>query len=182
MNAELSSYLLQDVSYTPSSNCDDYPNIDDIDLLVIHCISLPPGNYAGDHVEKLFTNQLAVNDHPYYETILPLKVSAHIFIRRDGRVIQFVPFNKRAWHAGVSSYAGKVQCNDYSIGIELEGIETDGFTEKQYEALSKSTKELFKFFPKMKKQRIVAHSDIAPDRKKDPGSKFDWQKYFALLD
>ena len=179
---EAKTYLLEDIEYIPSPNCDEFPDLQAVDLLVIHCISLPPGNYAGDNVAKLFTNNLDSNEHSYYRKILPLKVSAHLFIRRDGSMIQFVPFNKRAWHAGISEFQGQEACNNFSIGIELEGTEGDPFTEEQYEQIALATRELCKIYPGITRDRIVGHSDIAPKRKNDPGEAFNWQKYFALLE
>lgn len=175
------TYLLTDAHYIPSPNCDAFPETADINLIVIHAISLPAGTYGGDDVVQLFTNQLDCLEQTDYEDLAGLKVSSHFFIRRDGQVIQFVPVNQRAWHAGVSEYDGEQNCNDFSIGIELEGSENDEFTEMQYQQLAKLTLKLFKFYPKITQERIVGHSDIAPGRKWDPGNGFNWQKYFALL-
>lgn len=172
--------LLTDTRYIASPNCDDFPPEADIDLLVIHCISLPEGCYDTDNVMALFTNQLDCQ----LEAFVPLKdlkVSAHVFVRRDGECLQFVPFTKRAWHAGRSSFAGRENCNDFSIGIELEGTDKDEFTEVQYQRLAEVTNELRKFYPNISRERITAHSTIAPLRKTDPGIGFNWQKYLALL-
>ena len=173
---------LADTQFIASPNCNDYPDKDDISLLVIHCISLPPGIFGGDEIIKLFTNTLDANAHPYFKEIEGLKVSAHCLIRRDGTCLQFVPFTKRAWHAGDSEFAGCKHCNDFSIGIELEGTPEFEYTEAQYQALALLTAILMQQYPKITRQRIVGHSDIAPDRKADPGERFDWQKYFDLLD
>jgi len=174
--------LIEQVDYIASPNCDEFPNIDAIDLLVLHCISLPPGEFGGDGIKQLFTNQLNANEHPYYQNIATMKVSAHVLIRRDAKLIQFVPFNRRAWHAGQSMFKDRQQCNDFSIGIELEGTDNTLFTESQYVQLANLTRQLLNIYPKIVRNRIVGHSDIAPQRKNDPGKKFDWQKYFALLD
>jgi AmpD protein len=174
--------LLADTQYIASPNCNEYADKDDISLLVIHSISLPPGVFGGDEIVELFTNTLDPNAHPYFKEIEGLKVSAHCLIRRDGTCIQFVPFNKRAWHAGTSKFQGRTHCNDYSLGIELEGTPDSTFMEAQYQTLARLTEALVKHYPKITRQRIVGHSDIAPGRKADPGKKFDWKKYFDLLD
>ena len=169
--------LLVGGEYIPSPNCDDRP-VGAIELLVIHNISLPPGEFGGDGVRRLFTNTLDVAAHPYYQTIAGLKVSAHFFLRRDGRIIQFVPCLKRAWHAGVSCWQGRSCCNDFSLGIELEGSDTVPFADAQYEALHRLTMALRKAYPI---RGIAGHRDIAPQRKTDPGPCFDWARYLAEL-
>ena len=169
--------LLVGGEYIPSPNCDDRP-AGAIELLVIHNISLPPGEFGGDGVRRLFTNTLDVAAHPYYQTIAGLKVSAHFFVRRDGRIIQFVPCLKRAWHAGVSCWQGRSCCNDFSLGIELEGSDTVQFADAQYEALHRLTMALRKAYPI---RGIAGHRDIAPQRKTDPGLCFDWARYLAEL-
>lgn len=151
---------------------------DPITLLVIHNISLPPNQYGGPYVEQLFTGKLDPNQHPYFADIYKLQVSSHLFIRRDGEIIQFVPFNKRAWHAGKSVFEGKENCNDFSIGIEMEGCDTDNFTEAQYQQLANVTILLQQTYPI---KNITGHSDIAPDRKTDPGPYFDWNYYQTLI-
>lgn len=148
-----------------------------VDLLVIHCISLPPGEYGGGYIEQLFINKLPIDAHPYFQTIADHVVSAHFLIDRIGMVTQFVSVYDRAWHAGVSSFEGRAQCNDYSIGIELEGCVTDSFTFEQYQTLQALTKALKGCFPGINCGTIVGHSDIAPGRKDDPGPFFDWQRY-----
>jgi AmpD protein len=160
---------------------DDRPEGTDISLVVIHSISLPPGEYGSNSIVQLFTNSLQANAHPYFQQIHRLKVSAHVLIKRDGGIIQFVPFNKRAWHAGESCYQGDECCNDFSIGIELEGTDTDVFENRQYDSLVELVKVLCKNYPSITTQRIAGHSDIAPGRKTDPGSGFDWDKLSALL-
>lgn len=164
------------IEFIPSPNCNDRPDPNDISLVVIHNISLPPGEFDGDAVIKFFTNQLDFSLHPYYQKIKDMKVSSHLFLRRDGRWIQFVPFEKRAWHAGDSSWEGRINCNDYSIGIELEGTDLQPYTDKQYEQLRIMLEKLRTQYPKITPDRIVGHSDIAPTRKTDPGSSFDWAR------
>ncbi len=168
--------LLDTAQFIASPNCDERPIGTDISLLVIHNISLPPNEFGGDGVIELFTNQIDPQAHPYYQSLQGLKVSAHFFIRRDGTIIQFVPCCRRAWHAGVSSWQGKDRCNDYSIGIELEGSDITLFTDAQYLTLFALTQCLCDHYPI---KDIAGHSDIAPDRKTDPGPYFDWQRYTA---
>jgi len=169
--------LLIDGKYIPSPNCDDRPQ-GEIELLVIHNISLPPGEYGGDGVRQLFTNTLNEAEHPYYETVAGLKVSAHFLVRRDGAIIQFVPCIKRAWHAGESCWQGLTCCNDFSLGIELEGSDEVPFTDLQYDALTQLTMVLRAAYPI---RGIAGHSDIAPLRKTDPGPCFDWRRYLSGL-
>lgn len=169
--------LLVGGEYIPSPNCDDRPP-GSIELLVIHNISLPPGEFGGDGVQRLFTNTLDVSAHPYYQTIAGLKVSAHFFVRRDGQIIQFVSCLKRAWHAGESRWQGRSRCNDFSIGIELEGTDTMQFTGLQYDALRHLATALRKAYPI---RGIAGHSDIAPQRKTDPGPCFDWVRHLSGL-
>ena len=164
-----------------SPNADPRPDKSDISLLVIHNISLPPGQFGGGHVAELFTSTLDPNTHPYFAEIANLKVSAHLLIDREGVVIQFVPFDQRAWHAGVSAFAGRPACNDFSIGIELEGTDTDPYTHLQYECLVKITQCLIAEYPALSSERVAGHSDIAPDRKTDPGPAFDWARFKALI-
>lgn len=165
----------------PSPNCNDRPDGAVIDTLIIHNISLPPNVFGGKYVEQFFTNQLDWSAHPFFETIKGVEVSAHLFIRRKGEVVQFVPFNKRAWHAGQSCFDGRDNCNDFSIGIELEGGDEVAYKEKQYVALTQVTKALMATYPDITPQRIVGHSDVAPQRKTDPGIAFDWTRYRYLL-
>lgn len=169
--------LLVGGTYVPSPNCDPRPACE-IELLVIHNISLPPGQFGGDGVWRLFTNTLDAGEHPYYQDIAGLKVSAHFFVRRDGEIIQFVPCLSRAWHAGLSSWQGHARCNDFSIGIELEGGDKIPFADAQYLALDELTKALREVYPI---RGIAGHSDIAPQRKTDPGPCFDWMRYLAGL-
>ena len=175
------THLIDGVDYIPSPNMDDRPEDTRINLLVIHSISLPPGEYGGDSIEKLFTNTLPADAHPYFQQVHTLEVSAHVLIKRDGSIVQFVPFDKRAWHAGESCYRGEQRCNDFSIGIELEGTDTDAFEHSQYDTLVELVRALCARYPSVSTQRIAGHSDIAPGRKTDPGSGFDWDKLSALL-
>ena len=169
--------LLAGCDYLPSPNCDDRPP-GEIKLLVIHNISLPPDEFGGDGVQRLFCNTLDVAAHPYYPAIAGLKVSAHFFVRRDGRIVQFVSCLKRAWHAGESSWQGVPRCNDFSIGVELEGSDAVPFTDAQYNALQRLTVALRAAYPLC---GIAGHSDISPQRKTDPGPSFDWARYLAGL-
>lgn len=168
---------LCDGLFVPSPNCDARPS-GLIDLLVIHSISLPPGMYGGDEVERLFTNRLDETAHPYFAQIAGLRVSTHFFIRRDGVLLQFVSCLERAWHAGASSWQGRSGCNDFSIGIELEGLDSLPFEDVQYETLGELTRALRAVYPL---RGIAGHSDIAPGRKTDPGPGFDWLKYLSVV-
>lgn len=161
-----------------SPNCDARPDGAGIDLVVVHAISLPPDQFGGPGVMQLFTNQLDPAEHPYYETIHTLRVSAHFFIRRDGSLIQFVPMALRAWHAGVSTWQGRERCNDFSIGIELEGSDSQAFRWQQYEALARLLAQIRQSHPHVD---VCGHSDIAPGRKTDPGPCFEWPRLRALL-
>ena len=164
--------------FVESPNHEERPPGTAIELLVIHAISLPPGEFGGRGVEALFLNRLDPAEHPYYASIAGLRVSAHFFVRRDGSLTQFVPCVKRAWHAGESTWRGRTRCNDLSIGIELEGSDDVPFTAAQYERLATLTKALERMYPILD---IAGHSDIAPGRKSDPGPHFDWARYRALI-
>lgn len=159
--------------HVASPNADERPAGMPIELVVIHSISLPPGEYGGSGVVELFGNRLDPAAHPYYRDIHALKVSAHFFIRRDGELIQFVPCSQRAWHAGISQWDGRERCNDYSIGIELEGSDDEAFEHVQYAALNALLALLRRTYPI---RAVVGHSDIAPGRKTDPGPHFDWSR------
>ena len=176
----ISESLLQGVPYVASPNFNERPS-DEISLLVIHNISLPPGEFGNDYVRQLFTNQLDWDAHPYFKTIRGLEVSSHLLIERNGAVTQFVPFNCRAWHAGASCFEGRENCNDFSIGIELEGTDDLPFTPAQYNALIEVTNLLLREYPRITPDRITGHQHIAPDRKSDPGPNFDWQFYINGL-
>ena len=158
----------------------EHCNPPDISLLVIHNISLPAKQFGGNYISDLFLGQLDPKAHPSFEEIYQLRVSAHCLIRRDGEIIQYVSFNDRAWHAGVSCYQDKTKCNDFSIGIELEGADDIPYTDEQYQQLSQLTLSLMSVYPLIK-SNITGHSDIAPGRKTDPGKAFDWQKYQTMI-
>lgn len=166
--------------HCPSPNCNTRP-ADEVSLLVIHNISLPPGQFGTGEVENLFCNRLDAQAHPYFAGIAHLQVSAHFLIERDGRLTQFVPCGARAWHAGVSCFAGREQCNDFSLGIELEGTDELPYSDAQYATLRELTLELMRVYPQITPERICAHSDIAPGRKTDPGPAFDWDRYLGSL-
>lgn len=174
--------LLDNALFIKSPFCNRRPNGVDISLLVIHCISLPEGQFATEHIKNLFTGCLDCHADPSFVGLQGLEVSAHCVIRRDGFIEQYVPFTQRAWHAGISSFEGVDGCNDFSIGIELEGTDCTPYTEAQYQSLVNVTRQIQQQYPLITTQRIVGHSDIAPGRKTDPGNKFDWSKYFDQLD
>ncbi len=161
-----------------SPNFDVRPPRMPVNLLVIHSISLPPNEYGGAGVEQLFTNTLDCDAHPYYAQLRGVKVSSHFYIRRSGEIVQFVACASRGWHAGVSLWRGRTRCNDFSIGIELEGSDFEPFTDAQYRNLTYLTRRLKRAYPI---QDIVGHSDIAPGRKTDPGPYFDWKRYLNSL-
>jgi len=163
----------------PSPNQDARPAGTAISLIVVHGISLPPGDFTGDHVERLFTNRLDPNVHPYFATIAALRVSAHFLIRRDGELLQFVSCGSRAWHAGPSSWHGRSGCNDFSIGIELEGADDVPYASAQYPVLGRLIHALRVRYAI---EEIVGHSDIAPGRKTDPGPAFDWPRLRRLVE
>lgn len=170
--------LLEDAHFVESPNADERPPECEVELLVIHSISLPPGEFGGHGIIELFTNRLDAAAHPYYRQIAGLRVSAHFLIRRDGQLIQFVPCGKRAWHAGASSWRGRERCNDFSIGIELEGADGIAFDDAQYERIAPLARALEIEYPIV---ASVGHSDIAPGRKTDPGACFDWARFRELL-
>lgn len=169
------SGCLSDIPFILSPNHDARPEGMAIDLLVVHGISLPPSDFSNPaYIIDFFTNRLHHATHPYFESLQGVRVSAHLVIFRDGQAIQFVPFTKRAWHAGVSQFQGRSACNDFSIGIELEGTDDIPYTSAQYQTLAVVTKTIQKAYPAITPDRIVGHSDIAPGRKTDPGDSFDW--------
>lgn len=177
-----STSCFQGVPFVSTPNCDDRPSGTLIDLLVIHGISLPPGDFNNkSNIIAFFSNQLDIASHPYFDSIKHLKVSAHLCVFRDGSVTQFVPLNKRAWHAGVSQFQDRTACNDFSIGIELQGTDDTPYTELQYQTLVMLTRHIQNAYPAITRDRIVGHSDIAPGRKTDPGSGFDWRHYKSKL-
>lgn len=163
--------------HCPSPNFNQRPEGASISLLVIHNISLPPRQFGGGYVQQFFQNMLDVGADPYFSSIAELQVSAHLFIERDGKVVQFVAFDARAWHAGMSSFEGVADCNNYSIGIELEGADDIAYTDAQYNALEKVSRQLLLTYPKLTLERIVGHEHIAPGRKTDPGPAFDWLRF-----
>ncbi|CCJ96787.1 1,6-anhydro-N-acetylmuramyl-L-alanine amidase AmpD [Cronobacter malonaticus] len=171
---------LVDARHAPSPHHDCRPEDEAPSLLVVHNISLPPGEFGGPWIDALFAGTLDSQAHPYFAGIAHLRVSAHCLIRRDGEIVQYVPFNKRAWHAGVSCYQGRERCNDFSIGIELEGTDIQPYTDAQYRQLAAVTRTLISLYPAMK-NHMTGHSDIAPERKTDPGPAFDWTRFRALV-
>ncbi len=181
MEFSIANGFLNGADYVKSPNQDARPDDTDIELLVIHNISLPPGEFGATSIKQFFCNQLDSNDHSFYSEIADLRVSAHLLIDREGRVTQFVPFQKRAWHAGESLFCGRNKCNDFSIGIEMEGTDFENFTDSQYASLSRVTRLLLETYRKMAVDKIVGHSDIAPGRKTDPGPCFDWDRYKQLI-
>jgi len=174
--------LLAGVRQVLSPHFDERPTGVVPDLLVVHGISLPPGEFGGPWIDRLFTGTLPADAHPEFRERASLRVSAHTLIRRDGQVVQYVPFGARAWHAGKSEYRGRSGCNDFSIGVELEGTDEIPYTDAQYESLARLAAALLASYPALGAQAIVGHSDIAPDRKSDPGPAFEWARFRALLD
>ena len=172
---------LSDAQFVPSPNFDARPHGVDIDLLVVHAISLPAGEFGGPYIEQLFTNRLVTDQHPCFADIQQLRVSAHFLITRDGRLLQFVDIFARAWHAGESSWQGRSHCNDFSVGVELEGCDELPFEITQYARLTSLLKDLFQRLPALNATRLVGHSDIAPTRKTDPGPHFDWARVREAL-
>jgi AmpD protein len=170
--------ILRLAEQVPSPNCDERPEDADISLLVVHNISLPPGEFGGDAVQRLFTNTLDFSAHPYYANVRELKVSAHFLVRRGGELIQFVPCSKRAWHAGTSSWRGRERCNDFSVGVELEGTDDEAYADAQYVCLGRLLLALRRRYPIVD---VAGHSDIAPERKTDPGPAFDWGRLRGSL-
>lgn len=173
--------LIRPAEQRPSPNQDDRPDGCEPELIIIHGISLPPGEFGGPYVEQLFTNCLDWDAHPYFAEIRGLNVSSHVFIRRDGSLIQFVPFNRRAWHAGASCYRERQNCNDFSIGIELEGEDETPYAGVQYESLINTVSALQATYTRFCARRVVGHCDVAPNRKSDPGPAFDWLRLYDGL-
>ena len=174
---------LMPARHCPSPNFGPRPSGSDgeITLVVLHNISLPPGQYGGGYVQRFFCNQLAADEHPYFAEIAALQVSSHVFVERDGKITQFVSFADRAWHAGRSRYSGRDNCNDFSIGIELEGTDSEAYTHEQYKVLASLLPLLMAEYPALSATRITGHEHIAPGRKTDPGNAFDWQRLFVSL-
>ena len=169
-------YILENANYIESHNCEDRPDHSIIDSIIIHCISLPENEYNNNNVINLFTNKLDINLHDSFKELKNTKVSSHLFIKRHGELIQFVPLDKKAWHAGKSEYMNRENFNDFSIGIEMEGSVNDSYTDEQYLTLKNTINELKKLFPSIRDSNILGHSDIAPGRKTDPGKYFLWDK------
>ena len=174
----ISDHIIDDARYIASPNYDSRPEKTSINLIIIHAISMPVGEYVTENIVKLFTNELNPDDHPDFKAVSDLKVSSHLLITRSGDVLQFVPFHKRAWHAGISVFEEQENCNDFSIGIELEGCDDDIFEEIQYEALNSILNLLIKEYS-IPNKNIVGHQHVAPQRKTDPGPNFDWSKINA---
>lgn len=173
--------LLAGARQVPSPNSDDRPEGAVPELIVVHGISLPPGEYGGPWIDQLFTNALPDEAHPYFAQVAGLRVSSHLLVRRDGEVVQYVPCHRRAWHAGVSSWAGRERCNDFSIGIELEGADHEPYASTQYAMLARVITLLCRSYPGLSPDGVVGHSDVAPGRKSDPGASFDWPRLRSLV-
>lgn len=176
-NIELNDGWVTYARRVPSPNHDQRPQGAAVDTLVVHCISLPPGEYGGDNVEAFFCNCLDPQAHDYFRNIWQRRVSSHFLIRRDGELVQFVPTHRRAWHAGESLLDGDPNVNDFSLGVELEGTDESAFESQQYATLIRLTRTLLRCYPALRMERLVGHSDIAPGRKTDPGAGFDWARY-----
>ncbi len=176
LSVDLVTGLINEARQVPSPNCDDRPAGAVIDLVVVHNISLPPGEFGGPWIDALFTNALDPDVHPYFREIHQMRVSSHLLIRRDGALVQYVPLHRRAWHAGASCFAGRERCNDFSIGIELEGTDEKPYEAVQYRQLAAVIAALETAFPGVTRDRLAGHSDIAPNRKTDPGPGFQWAR------
>ena len=174
--------LIAGARFVASPNQDPRPPGATLDLIVVHGIGLPPGEFGGPWVERLFQNELPGDAHPFFATLEGLKVSAHVFLRRDGTLVQFVPFHARAWHAGVSAWRYRTACNDFSIGIEVEGADEIAYEPVQYQVLAALIAALRRAYPTLTEDALVGHSDVAPGRKTDPGPSFDWPHLGRLLD
>jgi AmpD protein len=181
LQVDPSGGVLRGAVQIPSPNHDARPAGVEADLIVVHGISMPPGEFGGPWIERLFINDLPIEAHPYFAEVAGLRVSAHLLIRRDGLVVQFVNFTERAWHAGRSSFEGRSACNDFSIGIELEGTDTLAYEPPQYRVLARVVAALCAAYPRLSSDRLVGHSDIAPGRKTDPGPAFDWPHARRLI-
>ncbi len=173
--------LLEQAVYLSSPHYDERPPGMPVDMVVIHNISLPPGEFGSDSIERFFCGKLDKTAHPYFEEIADMRVSSHLFIKRSGDIIQFVPFHQRAWHAGESFFDGRTRCNDFSIGIELEGTDDLPYEDVQYQQLAGVISTLLREYPRIARDRIVGHADIAPVRKTDPGPAFNWEYLKGML-
>jgi AmpD protein len=181
MQIDSATGLLAGVTQVFSPHFDARPDGSTPDLIVVHGISLPPGEFGGAWIDQLFAGSLDTEAHPFFRTLVGKRFSAHAIIRRDGQIVQYVPFHARAWHAGESQYQGRPACNDFSIGIELEGTDDLAYEGAQYESLGELVKALVAAYPSLAPERIAGHSDIAPGRKTDPGPAFDWPRLLQLL-
>jgi AmpD protein len=182
MQIDARSGLVDTAEFISSPNCDERPENTVIDLVVIHNISLPPGEFGGSWIDRFFCNRLDPSAHDYFAEICDMQVSAHLLIKRDGSLVQYVPFNQRAWHAGESSFRDRKNCNDFSIGIELEGTDEIPYEDAQYQALAEVIRQLRAIYPEIQSDHILGHCDIAPGRKTDPGPVFDWVRLRSLID
>jgi N-acetyl-anhydromuramoyl-L-alanine amidase len=181
LRIDVESGLMQGVRQIASPNRDLRPPGVEADLIVVHGISLPPGEYGGAWIDRLFTNTLPAEVHPYFAEVCSIRVSSHVVVGRDGAVTQYVKFTERAWHAGKSIYQGREACNDFSVGIELEGTDTTPYEAAQYEALARVVAALCATYPRLSPDRLAGHSDISPGRKTDPGPAFDWPRARRLI-
>lgn len=181
LQIDVATGLVSGVRQVLSPHFDERPSGTAIDLIVIHGISLPPGEFGGPWIDRLFTGCLPAGAHPYFAAIVGSRVSAHLLIRRTAEIVQYVPFERRAWHAGPSQYLGRPSCNDFSIGIELEGTDEQAYVDGQYERLAALIEALLATYPTLSRDRIAAHSEIAPGRKTDPGPAFDWSRLRRLI-
>ncbi len=181
IHIDVESGLVREARQVPSQNFDERPAGCCAELIIVHGISLPPGEFGGEWIDRLFTNSIDPAAHPYFGEIAGLRVSSHMLIRRDGELVQYVPVTKRAWHAGVSCYQDREQCNDYSIGIELEGTDDIPYTDAQYTVLGTLIRALRDVIPSLSDAPVVGHHDVAAGRKTDPGPIFDWPRFFAQL-
>lgn len=182
MHIDPSTGRLEGARFVPSPHCDDRPEGTAIELIVVHGISLPPGQFGGPWIDALFSGSLDPSAHPYFCAIASLQVSAHALIRRHGELVQYVPFERRAWHCGVSSWRGRTACNDFSIGIELEGTDDLPYADVQYRRLAELVRALIEVYPALSPDAIAGHSEIAPERKTDPGPAFDWRRLRGCLE
>ena len=178
---DVAAGLVTPARFVASPNHDERPEGSVPELIIVHGISLPPGEYGGPWIDRLFANALPPDAHPYFAQVAGLKVSSHALIRRDGELVQYVPFHRRAWHAGASSYRGRERCNDFSIGIELEGTDERPYEPVQYRTLVELIVALCGAYPSLSVERIAGHSDVAPGRKTDPGPAFDWPRFRAMV-
>jgi len=182
LKIDIETGILDTARYVPSPNCNARPAGTDLALIIVHAISLPPGEFGGPWIDRLFTNDLPADAHDYFREIRSLQVSCHLLIRRDGELVQYVPFHARAWHAGESEYEGRKGCNDFAVGIELEGCDEEPYEKAQYELLVHVVRTLIAAYPSLSPEHIVGHCDVAPGRKTDPGPAFDWKRFRSLLE